>query len=136
MNIHIEVIPETEMRPGVSGGDWFWDSAGDLQVRVSPLSDWRREILLAIHETVEAILCKFNGVPQADVDSFDIAYDQAHPIDLNAGDDPDAPYSREHCFATAVERILAAEMEVNWFEYDSELCIKYPGPSKKHHENG
>jgi len=131
VNIHILVIPESEQRPGVSGADWFWDAKGDLQVRVSPLSDWRRETLLGIHEAVEAVMCKHNCVAQSEVDAFDLEYDKTHSSDLNAGDDPAAPYVREHCLATAIERILCAELEVNWLEYDTELERTYPGPSKK-----
>lgn len=131
MNIHIKVIPESEMRPEVNGADWFFDSNGDLQVRVSPMSDWRREVLLGIHEAVEAIMCMHNGVSQAAVDAFDLEYDKTHAFDVNAGDDPKAPYVREHCLATAIERILCAELEVNWQEYDQELASTYPGPSKK-----
>jgi hypothetical protein len=131
MNIHILVIPESEQRPEVNGADWFWDTNGDLQVRVSPLSDWRREVLLGIHEAVEAVMCKHNGVAQASVDVFDQEYDKNHAFDLNAGDDPAAPYVREHCLATAIERILCAELDVNWLSYDTELAQSYPGPSKK-----
>lgn len=131
MNISIKVIPQSEMRPEVDGADWFWDEHGDLQVRVSPMSDWRRETLLAIHETCEAILCKHNGVTQQSVDVFDQEYDKTHTFDANAGDDPTAPYVREHCFATAIERIMCAELDVNWESYDKELATEYPGPSKK-----
>jgi hypothetical protein len=131
MDIVIRVIPESEQRAEVNGADWFWDEKGNLQVRVSPMSDWRRETLLAIHETVEAIMCKHNGVTQKSVDEFDMEYDKTHTSDLNAGDDPKAPYVREHCLATAIERILCAELDVNWLEYDTELATDYPGPSKK-----
>lgn len=131
MDIHIKIIPESEQRKEVNGCDWFWDEQENLQVRVSPLSDWRREFLLGIHEAVEAVMCKHNGVTQKQVDEFDIEYDKTHTFDLNAGDDPAAPYRREHCFATAIERILCAELDVNWLEYDTELAQSYPGPSKK-----
>lgn len=119
------------MRPEVNGADWYWDSNGNLQVRVSPMSDWRREFLLQLHETVEAVFCRFNGITQAEVDAFDIEYDKTHTFDVNAGDDPKAPYMREHCFATAIERIAAGVLQVNWQEYDKELAESYPGPSKK-----
>lgn len=131
MNIIIKTIPESEQRPEVSGCDWFYDEVGDLQVRVSPLRDWRREALLGIHEAVEAILCKHNRVKQKDVDKFDLEFDKTHRDDLAAGDDPMAPYVREHCFATAVERMLCAELDVSWQGYEEELIKKYPGPSKK-----
>jgi len=102
-----------------------------LHVRVSPQSDERYELLLAIHEATEAILCKYAGVTQKEVDAFDLEYDKTHTFDLNAGDDPGAPYARQHCFATAIERIMAAELGINWLKYDTELAESYPGPSKK-----
>jgi hypothetical protein len=131
MNINIQVIPESEMRKEVNGADWFFDEKGDLQVRVSPMSDWRRETLLAMHEAFEGILCKYKGIDVKDVDAFDNEYDKTHTFDTDAGDEPEAPYCRQHCFATAVERILCAELDVNWKDYDKELRDSYPGPSKK-----
>lgn len=128
MDITIKVVPPSEMRPIVDGADWFWHDNGNLEVRVCPMSDWRRETLLAIHEAVEAIMCKHNGVSQKSVDDFDLEYARTHAVDANAGDDPSAPYVREHCLATAIERILCAELEVNWQDYDDELCRVYPGP--------
>lgn len=133
MNINIQVIPESEMRAEVNGADWFWDDKGDLQVRVSPMSDWRRETLLGLHEAIEAVCCKHLGVSQQCVDEFDMAYDKAHPdeADLNAGDDPLAPYDRAHTLATCCERALAFALDVQWGDYDKELATTYPGPSKK-----
>ena len=122
MNICIKVIKESEHRPFISGADWFFDGHGDLQVRVSKLSDWRREMCLAFHEAIEAVLCKHNGVSQQAVDDFDKQYDATHASDLNAGDDPLAPYAHEHTLATSVERLLASELRVQWKEYDDELA--------------
>lgn len=126
MNICIKVIDESQHRPGISGADWFYDAHGDLQVRVSKLSDWRREMCLAFHEAFEAVCCRFRGVSQQAVDVFDEHYDKTHASDLNAGDDPLAPYSHEHNIATAVERILAGELFVQWKEYDDELAAIPP----------
>lgn len=119
------------MRPGVSGADWYFDEDNHLQVRVSPLSDWRYEALLGIHEAIEALLCLHNGVTVGQVDKFDQEYDKTHSSDLNAGDDPACPYRKEHSLATAAERLMAAEMGVVWSVYDQELSDTYPGPSKK-----
>ncbi len=128
MDIVIRVIPEEQQRKEVSGADWFWDADGNLQVRVSPMSDWRMETILAIHEVVEAIMCKHTGVTQQAVDVFDQKYYETHTDDCNAGDDPAAPYKKEHTYATAIERILAGVLDVDWFTYDKELATEYPGP--------
>ena len=34
------------------------------------------------------------------------------------GDNINAPYRREHFFATNIERLFAGELNVDWFEYD------------------
>lgn len=130
MDIIIRTIPESEMRPEVNGADWYFDKEGNLQVRVSPMSDQRYEILLAFHEAVEAIMCRQHGVDHHTVDQWDLEFDKTHTFDVNAGDFPDCPYRKEHCHATAIERILAAELDVVWEVYDKELRESYPGPSK------
>lgn len=122
MDISIQVIPNDQHRPGITGADWFWDEAGNLHVKVSKLSDWRREIALGMHEAAEAILCKHNGVTQKSVDEFDAKWEKEHPAEkIAAGDQSDSPYRREHGFATAVERILASELGIDWNDYDEEL---------------
>jgi hypothetical protein len=86
------------------------------------MSDPRREIALAFHEAAEAVLCRYNGVSQFAVDEFDAKWEREHPHSkIEAGDQPDAPYAREHSLATAVERILAAELHVAWADYNLEL---------------
>lgn len=133
MNIHIQVVLPSQMRPEVDGADWYFDSKGDLQVRVCPMSDERMEIALAIHEAFEALLCKYDGVAVEQVDRFDQQYDKEHPDedDTEAGDDPSAPYRIQHSLATAVERIYVAHTNLDWKTYDDELRRVYPGPSHK-----
>lgn len=123
MKIIIETIPHDQQRyPTV--GDWTYDPDGTLHIKVSGLSDWRREALVAVHELVEVLVCKNDGVTQEAVDEFDTNYEKERkPGDESEpGDDPNAPYVRQHCIATGVERILAAELRVNWKDYEEELC--------------
>jgi hypothetical protein len=139
MNITIKIVPADSMRPEVDGVDWFWTETGNLEVQIAPIvgGDWRDEALLGIHEAIEALICKHIGVSQQAVDKFDQAYDAAHPNepDLNAGDDPLAPYDRAHTMATACERALAFALDVQWGDYDKRLATLYPGPSKRAKKN-
>lgn len=122
MNISIKVIPNDQHRPGISGADWYWDIDGVLQVRVSKMSDERFELALMVHEMVEALLCRHNGVLQATVDDYDLEFEAKNPdAKIEAGDQPDCPYAKEHSLATAAERIVAAELGVPWKAYDNEL---------------
>jgi hypothetical protein len=121
MNIAIIIIPHAEQRyPTV--GDWFF-LGDDLQIRVSKLSDWRYEMLVARHELDEAILCEHEGITQKVVDDFDEKFEAARTAndDSEPGDSPLAPYRRPHFRATTNERIMADALGVNWQEYEAEL---------------
>ncbi len=98
-------------------GDWQVTPGDTLQVTVSYLGDRRMEALVAVHELVEAILCLHRGIAPEAVDKFDQDFEgEGEP-----GDDPKAPYHREHVFATQVERMLADELGVDWDEYDRKV---------------
>lgn len=123
MKIIIETIPHQNHRY-TTVGDWFYDNEGTLQIKVSSLSDWRREMLIAVHELVEVLTCKHDGVSQEVVDKFDKNFEaNRHPDNEDEpGDEPEAPYVKQHCLATGIERILAQQWDVNWKEYERELC--------------
>jgi hypothetical protein len=115
MKITIETIPHNQQRYKTCG-DWQWVN-GDLVVYVSEMGNWGYEAAVGIHEAVEAILCRAAGVPGTLVDAFDKAYDG---ID-EPGDEADAPYRNQHCFATAVERMLIAALGVKWSSYEQAI---------------
>lgn len=119
MKIVIETIPHSQHRYETVG-DWWTDEDGTLQIRVSDLGDEKAEQLVAIHELVELLLCKARGVSEQAVDAFDKAFeeDRADGDDSEPGDAVDAPYRDEHCFATAVERMVCAAMGVAWDTYE------------------
>ena len=116
---------EMEQRRGFSGADWWWDEAGNLQVRVSSgLPDWKERACLMIHEAVEALCCKHLGVTVKQVDDYDEKFETEHPGDgtTNVGDIHDCPYRVPHNYATAAERILAGVLDVSWQDYDDRLA--------------
>jgi hypothetical protein len=117
-HIKITVIPHALQRYETVGD---WQIAGDtLNIDVSDLGDWRYNMMVGIHEAVEAVLCHANGITQARVDAFDIAFEKARPLLCidEPGDDARAPYYKQHQLATGVERMLGAEMGVSWHEYE------------------
>lgn len=120
MRIIIETIKhEAQRYPTV--GDWYFNAdQSELTIKVSELGDWRKEACIAVHELFEVLLCKHQGVSQEEVDKFDMKYEEDRPegnLD-EPGDDPNAPYRKQHCLATAVERMLAAELDLSWTEYE------------------
>lgn len=122
MNTNIKVIPHSKQRYETCG-DWFYDEAGKLQIRVSELLDGRYEQLIAIHELIEATLCDEGGITQDDVDRFDVEFEKNRTKDdvREPGDDPRAPYYRQHQIATHIEQWVASEIGVDWQQYEKEI---------------
>src|SRR5690348_10139401 len=111
MNIIFRTIPHNEQRYETCG-DWWWIK-DDLHIRVSKMSDWRYEALVLVHELVEVFLCKHSGIKEEAIHDFDIEFEKRRAKSLipnysEPGDNRFAPYEKEHCLATGVERILAA----------------------------
>jgi hypothetical protein len=90
------------------------------------MSDQRYEFLVAAHEMIEAYLALHAGVTQEAVDKFDRAYEakRKRGDDSEPGDDPRAPYHREHVFASKIERSLAKQLGVDWAKYDRGVSSK------------
>lgn len=87
-------------------GDWYFDTSnGDLHVKVCgpDVFDHDETFLLALHELIEAKLCFNAGVTQGAVDHFDSKFEG----DGEPGDDPKAPYQRQHRAAMLIEHQMA-----------------------------
>lgn len=120
MKIVIETIPHNQQRYETVG-DWDFDDEGNLRIRVSETGSLEYNQLIAIHEIVEAILCYKNGIPGFVLDDFDKDFITTGDGfgTLEPGDSPSSPYRTEHCFASAVERLVCAAMGVSWQKYDN-----------------
>ena len=116
MRIIIETIPHKDQRYDTAG-DWYFDDAGSMVIKVSGLGDWRKEFLVAVHELIEVGLCSNCGITAEAVDKFDMNYKgEGEP-----GDAHDAPYRRQHFTATTIERQLADALCVDWLDYEKQL---------------
>jgi hypothetical protein len=119
VKITLRSIPHKDQRYKTVG-DWYETEGRQIEITASQLSDWRREFLILIHELVEWGLCKQEGITQSEVDIFDKARESIQD-EIELGDLKDAPYRKQHCIATGIERMLAAELDVVWSEYEEEL---------------
>jgi len=123
MKIIIETIPHSEQRYDTVG-DWQWGTGEhpndilDLTIKVSAMWYWRHTMLIIVHELVEAFLCKGWGVDEKKVDEFDMNWEPHHGL-TEPGEDRDAPYYLAHQIASGVERIVAANLDVIWAEYET-----------------
>src|SRR3954471_1821185 len=102
LRMHIETIPHQSQRyPTV--GDYWEDEHGVEQIRVSEMMDWRYEVLVAVHEIVEMALTRQRKISEESITEFDIEFEKNKEKKLvhgEAGDNVNAPYRKEHFFAT------------------------------------
>ena len=122
LKITIETIPHNKQRyPTV--GDWWYGADASIHIAVSDMGDWKKEAAVALHELAEMLMCKACHVSPAEVDAFDTKYEENRAFgDLSEpGDHPLAPYRRQHIIATTFERVFAAELGLDWNEYNEKV---------------
>lgn len=119
LKIGIRTIPHSSQEYDTVG-NWFEDEDKMTHILVSDMSDWRYELLVAVHELVEQALCKARGISEESVTKFDKEFEASRQEgdESEPGDNWAAPYQKEHVFATNIERLLAAELGVDWQPYD------------------
>jgi len=109
-------------------GDWFETSPGCLNIQVADTGNWKYNLLVAVHELYEVLICRSDGVTEKQVDRFDLT----HQDDEDPGTHPKAPYHKQHLAAMGVEMLLAALMGVKWRTYEDALDrIYYKIPKRK-----
>jgi hypothetical protein len=117
MDIEIRTVPQEKQRYDTLG-DWFIivsmiDGSRRLGVTVTNMNNEDSEFAIAVHEMVEAYLCLKRGISGKEVDKFDMEFKgEGEP-----GDDPEAPYYKEHQFAMKIERLIVEELGIDWEEH-------------------
>lgn len=119
MKIAIKTVKQSDQRYCTCDD---WKRNGDtMEILVSEMGDDEMNFLIAIHAMIEAFLCERDGVKEEDVTKFDM-----ENMDLdNPGDNPKAPYNKQHLIATLIECQLASYLGIPWKLYEeriSEIC--------------
>lgn len=128
MKITIDTIPHSSQRYNTPG-DFFGNGDGDIQINVSELGDWRKEMCIAVHELVELLICKWQGISIRQIDDFDLKFEAEreqgiHKPDDEPGSHKDAPYKSAHFVAETVERVVAFALGLDWNDYEySVYCL-------------
>lgn len=132
MFITIEVIPHMFQRYPTAG-DWIIKESPDdpkrstLHIRVSNTGEPRANLVLAIHELVEALLCINDGIKPDQVD----AWDMGPGLSLDEpGEHPDAPYHSQHMDAEIIERMVARMLGLPWDKYTNLIEALFPEEEK------
>jgi hypothetical protein len=119
MQIQIQTIPHNQQAYPTVGN---YELDGDtLKIYVSELGNPRYEMLVAIHEFCEAVLCGDRGISFNEITKFDKEFEAHRTNDSEPGDDPKAPYRQEHLFASGIEKLMAAELGIEWQAYEQTI---------------
>lgn len=118
--IRIKIIPHNEQRADVNIGDYWEISPGVWEVRVSDLKDWRKSMIVTVHELVELIQTESLGIKEPDIQAFDEQWAQDHPNSSDEpGNDLKAPYHDQHVFSDCIERLLCHKLGIPWSEHEA-----------------
>lgn len=122
MEIHINTIDNALQRYSTIG-DYYYDSEGILQIKVSNLGDKKMEMLVIIHELVEEFLTRESGIKEEDISDFDKYYEKRREMGLvdklsEPGFSSESPYRNQHAIATGIELIIAGILGVDWKRYE------------------
>jgi hypothetical protein len=116
LKIEIQTIPHKEQVYETVGDYRLKDDT--LMIYVSDLSNWKEEILIAIHKLIEYAMVLDIGIPLKEIDKFDMEFKgEGEP-----GDDENSPYYIEHQRATIVEKLMADWLGVDWKKYDEHIA--------------
>ena len=94
-----------------------------FQIMVSKMGNDEYEFLVALHEMIEQHLCYVNNIFDAEITKFDKAFEAKRKKGNTdePGNDPKAPYYKQHQFATKIERLMAKMLGVSWKKYEEAI---------------
>lgn len=126
MNIVIHSVPQHRIR-AEQAGDWWLFGPNAITIHVLDTLSPESQFAVAIHELVEAYLCRKDGVNDEDVSSFDYRYEAErkegkHGPEDEPGDDPRSPYRKQHSAATFVERAICHAIGLTWDGHNTSIC--------------
>jgi hypothetical protein len=82
------------------------------------------EFLIMIHELIEEYLTRKRGIKEQDIMDFDLLWEESdEPKEDEPGNCKYAPYYKEHRFSENIERLICADLGIDWFKYENDLII-------------
>jgi hypothetical protein len=102
-------------------GDYYYATGGDLVVKtyMKDSDSYNKAWLIAMHELIEQRLTENVGIEEKTIDEFDRMIAENGGQADEAGNESSSPYKLQHRFAENIERQLAYELGVDWFDYDN-----------------
>mgnify|MGYP001549164167 FL=1 len=111
-------------------GNYFYVKGGTFVIFCSDLKNDEFHFLVFAHEMIEATLVLSRGIKLSKIDNFDIKFEKDNK-EGEPGDDLKSPYRKEHRFAENIERLLAAELGIDFNEYNKILEKQFTNADNK-----
>jgi HNH endonuclease len=104
-------------------GNWQFGTDNSILIFVSKMNDDIYEFLVLVHELIEVVKCRQDGVTAAEVDKFDMEFEKNRKKGSyeEPGFSEGAPYAQQHLLASGIEMILAGAFGVHWGEYEKAI---------------
>lgn len=115
MEVSIQSVPLRRIR-NAQAGDWRITPRG-FDIFVAKMKDIDMQLLLALHELIEARLCQKHGI----TDEVVTAFDRDFQGEGEPGEAPGAPYRAQHLAALEIEKHVAIVLGVDWRAYERKL---------------
>lgn len=123
--IIVETIESQDQRYPTCGD--YWETEDEMHFRITKQDNEDYEALVFLHEFVEFILTRKRGIAEPAISEYDIKWEEYNEKGMAAadepGNEPGCIYYQEHRFSENMERLLAQEMNIDWFTYNNKLKI-------------
>lgn len=123
MKFKIETIPHKSQRYETVG-DYQLQPDGYWYISVSDTGDKKMNFLIQLHEFIELNLTQFNNISEQSIMEFDLYYEKKRSLGLVKQDSEPGfygPYKKQHTIATSIEMLMAAELGIDWIEYEEKI---------------
>ena len=122
MKVILQSVPKSRIRNNQCG-DWRLYNSRTIKATTAFMGDEDSEFAVALHEAIEAWLCRKHGVTDESVTAFDAMFEEERERSLHGphdedGEDLRSPYRIEHEVATKIERILIEACGVTWSQHE------------------
>lgn len=117
--ITIRLTDDRDLMRNEGLGDYWSDNKGNVNITayMKDEKSYNEAFLIVCHELIEQRLTEHRGIKEEDIDKFDYMVLHTRPEANEPGDEPDAPYYCEHRFAENIERLIAAELGIDFNDY-------------------
>lgn len=116
------IVPHKKQRYDTAGD--YYIKNGRIIITASKMKKWQHEAPILIHEMIEFVLIKNNGITIKEIEDFDHKWNKErakglHKDNEEPGFDKRCPYRKEHVFANKIEKMLVKELGMKWKTYDN-----------------